>query len=231
MSFKYNSRFIKYLYRENESINHSPFACIAALAKSDFIDIRGAAGGVYNYLQYALNPMGDPELPLFTRLPLPFDNVRISRFENTLMVNTGGVSGSTICLTSLDLEDGYQEVAESVSYHTFENFPEAFQVTITAPNRIPYKYVAGTVIGIEDDIASYIYCFPNPVDNILHVDIDLSRVRLELYNMQGMLLLSEELSHGAHSIPMSAYTDGTYIVRMQANQGNTWFKILKNSDR
>lgn len=108
------------------------------------------------------------------------------------MVNTGGISGSTICLTSLDLDNGYQEVAVSVFYHTFKDFPEAFQVIKTAPSRIPYRYIGETVTGVDDHMLSYIRCYPNPVDDLLYIDMDVIKGRLELYDLQEKVLLREE---------------------------------------
>ena len=225
-SFKYSARFVKYLFDSATEIHGNSFATIAAMTKSDFA-YNGSSGGTYLYLLYALNAMGDPELPIYTRDPSSFENVRIYRMGNRLTVNTGGNKDCRICVTSQDLTAGYHRVVEDVSYHTFENIPESFQVTITGPNYIPYQYKSGSITGIESSLSSRIRIYPNPVSEFLYIDIDIPQVRLQLFDMQGRLLMEQEVFPGSNRVNLSGHPDGAYLLKFLSDDGTAWFKFLK----
>lgn len=225
-SFQYSASFMKYLFTASSGVRGNSFATVAALAKSDFTH-NGSSGGIYLYLLYALNPMGDPELPIFTRDPSVFDNVRMYRMGNTLTVNTGGVSNCRICLTSDDLSDGYHKVIENVSYCTFEDIPGAFQVTITARDFIPYRYRSGSATGMENNLNSFIRIFPNPVSEDLRVDVDFQEGDLYLYDIRGRLMQEKKLFFGSNKVSMSAYPEGTYLLKFMSDRSTGWAKVLK----
>jgi hypothetical protein len=227
-SFQYNARFLKYLFKSDTEIHGNSFASIAAMTKSDFA-FSGSSGGTYLYLIYALNAMGDPELPIYTRDPSSFDNIRLYRMGNALTVNTGGIKNCRICITSQDLAAGYFQVVEDISYHTFENIPEQFQVTITAPNYIPYQYKSGSITGIESSLSSRIRIHPNPASEFLYIDIDIPQARLQLFDMQGRLLMEQEVLSGSSRVNLAGHSDGAYLLKFLSDDGIAWFKFLKQS--
>ena len=226
-SFQYNASFLDYLFSGAMESQWNSFASVAALAKSDFANI-GSSGGTYLYLIYAINPMGDPELPLFTRDPSRFNDVRLYMLGRDLTVNTGGKSQCRISVTSLDLEEGYKQVVENVSNHTFRDAPEAFQVTITAPNYLPYIFKAGALTGLREDLASQISIYPNPVRDQLNIDFNLFTGRLLLYDLQGRFLEEHQLENGSNGIPMSGYPAGTYLIQVHSGKHSVWLKVLKH---
>jgi len=171
--------------------------------------------------------MGDTELPIYTRDPSSFENVRLYRMGNRLTVNTGGIKDCRICITSQDLTAGYHRVVEDVSYYTFESIPEPFQVTITAPNYIPYQYRSGSITGIESSLSSRIRIYPNPVSEFLYIDMDIPQVRLQLFDIQGRLLMEQEVFLGSNRVNLSGYPDGTYLLKFLSGEGTAWFKLLK----
>ncbi len=227
-SFQYSARFLKYLFESDTEIHGSSFATIAAMTKSDFA-FNGSSAGSFLYLLYALNAMGDPELPIHTRDPSSFDNVRLYRMEDALTVNTGGIKNCRICLTSQDLSAGYHRVVEDVSYFTFENIPDPFQLTITAPNYIPYQYKSGSITGMESNLNSRIRIYPNPASEFLFIDTDIPRARMQLFDMQGRLLVEQELHSGSGRLNLSGYSEGVYLVKFLSDEGIAWFKFIKKS--
>ena len=227
-SLKFNANFMEYLFDEDQADSRS-FGEIASSVKNDFSH-NSSSNGVFYYLLYAINPMGDPELPLYTGQPKKFNNSRIYEMGKSLHVNTGGVKNSKICITSLNLEDGHKEVAKNVSHHMFQNIPEKFQVTITAPDYIPYTYVSGTLTGTNANIHSMINVYPNPANEYLRVNFNLSGGHLQIHDITGKLLKEANISHGSNHIDISELPDGLLILNFTSRNGKARFRIVKYDD-
>ena len=90
------------------------------------------------------------------------------------------------------------------------------------------SYISGSVSGLQEEIRKYTRCYPNPVNDFLFIDLDIPGGQLELIDMQGKLLCRKELLHGTNSVPVSAYPDGIYLVKILSNQGNAWYKVQKH---
>ena len=195
------------------------------MAKADF-NKSARAGGAYLYLQHAINPMGDPELPLYTTDPLTFDHVRIYRFGNELTVNTGGIENSRICLTSQDLNDGYQQVSENISFKTFKEIPESFQVTITAPGFRPHIYTnQATSIQKLNQVKVSVY--PNPAQEFIMIDLAESSAKVQLCDLNGRVLEDLTIYNGSFRMDMSPFSDGIYFLNITTDSGNGSFKVVK----
>jgi len=173
--------------------------------------------------------MGDPELPILTKDPSSFDNVRLYRMDDALTVNTGGIRNCRICLTSQDLSAGYHQVVEGVPHFTFEDIPDPFQITITAPNFFPYQYKSGPVTDIEKSLKSRIRIYPNPASDFLFIDTDLVHGRLQLFDLQGRLHLEQELHSGSGRLDLSGYPEGAYLLKFLSDEGIAWFRFIKQS--
>lgn len=117
------------------------YGAVAAYTKQMFVDeanVNETNG--YRYLQFGINPLGDPEMPIYTSAPQDFTNVQISVNGNgDVTVSTGGITGCTIALTSLDNGVSYFNVAEDVSSYTFTEVDARCYVTITKHNYRPYQ--------------------------------------------------------------------------------------------
>ena len=111
--------------------------------------------------------------------------------------------------------------------YTFEDIPDAFQVTITGPNYIPYRYKSGYATGMDNSLNQYVRIYPNPVSDILMMDIDFPEGHMEMYDIHGRLITEQEILLGSNEVNMSAYPDGTYILKFRSTQGTGWFKVLK----
>lgn len=227
-SLKYNANFMKHLFTEGLSVTRS-FGEIASSAKGEF-SYNGSSNGVYYYLMYAINPMGDPELPLYTGQPQVFDNVRLYKMGNSLTVNTGGVENSKVCITSLNLEDGHKDIAKNVAFHTFHNIPGEFQITITAPNYIPYTYISGMPTGLSADISSSISVFPNPANEDLRINFNLPEGSLQIFDISGKLLKELTVTYGPNHLNISDVPDGLLILKFSSRDGVARFKVLKQGD-
>lgn len=225
-SFQFNARFLELLFTNTSSGKSNSFASIAAEAKAS-LSGNYSGSGAYWFLQYALNPMGDPELPIFTTNPKEFENVKIYRWGNRLTINTGGVENCRICLSGVSTEKGYLERAEGVSFHTFSDIPEDFQLTITRPNYIPYQYKNGVFTALHEDLRSSIKLYPNPVSEILQVRVDFFEGNFILYDMNGRTLIEGRLVHGKNTISMQDHPPGTFLLEVRHSSGVARFKVLK----
>jgi hypothetical protein len=225
-SFMYNASFARYLFGESPMSKWKSFATIAAMAKSDFVH-SGSASGAYHYLQYAINPMGDPELPLYISDPSVFDNVRIYRFGDELTVNTGGVRNCRICLTSLDLEEGYKEVAEDLSFHTFREIPGSFQVTITAPGYRPYIYRNAGATSVQGSPGMDANVYPVPAREYLIVELAEPAAEIQLCDLNGRVLMDMKVNMGEHRLDISEFPEGIYILKILSGSGRKTTRVAK----
>jgi hypothetical protein len=225
-SFRYDASFTKYLFGETPMSRWKSFATIAAMAKSDFV-YSGSAGGSFNYLQYAVNPIGDPELPLYTSDPWIFDHVRIFRFGNELTVNTGGIEKCRICLTSLDLEEGYQEVVENHSFHTFQEIPGTFQVTITAPGYRPYIYRSAGITSVDENSVIHVKVYPVPAREFLIIELAEPEAEVQFCDLNGRVLQDMKIYRGHHRLDIPGYPAGIYILKIISGSGRNAIRIAK----
>ena len=140
-SFSYNSMFYKKIF--NEKIYN--FTEIAAEAKLFYKDVS-SNNGAWRWLQYSLNPIGDPEMPIYTDNPLNFNNVTITMNDNVMTVETNGIPNCTFSLTNPDFS--YFQVVKENSIASFQNPPEFYTLVITKHNYIPY--ISSTDCSIQD---------------------------------------------------------------------------------
>ena len=224
-SLKYNAKFFDYIFSKKLS-GSMTFGEITTFTKNHFSDY-GLSNRHFPYLLYAINPVGDPELPLYKGTPRVFNNIRIYEIDNLLYVHTGGVENSRICITSLDMSDGFKRLADKVSFHTFENLPDQFQITITAPNYKPYIYYSGNTSDNSSNIRAFINVFPNPAGDYIQVDFNLSEGQLYIYDINGKLLKELAVETGTSTINISDLPEGVLMFNFIANEGIAWFKIVK----
>ena len=138
-SLLYDSYFFQSLLTGEPSDAPYHFGAVAAHSKmllSSNAGMNETDG--FRYLQFSINPMGDPEMPIYTNTPERFSSVQMTGSGSSVTVSTGGVTGCRIALTSIDGGISYFDVAEDVSSYTFTDVVSPFYVTITKHNYIPY---------------------------------------------------------------------------------------------
>ena len=153
-----------------------------------------------------------------------FDRVTIDTTGNSVTVNTGGVNNCRICITSLDLEMGYQQVAENVSSHTFEDIPGRYQVTITAPNFIPFIFQSDSLI---TGINTFTRIYPNPaISNLTIETLQPDLYTIEITSLNGQLIYTGEMREITKQIEISSLRKGVYFVTIRSNKGVNTEKII-----
>ena len=225
-SLRYNAIFMDYIFKKKMS-GSMTFGEIAAFTKNEFNSL-GITNPILSYLMYAINPIGDPELPLYKGMPKTFENVRIFEMDNVLYVNTGGVEKGRICITSLDLNDGYKNSVEKVSFQAFENLPGEFQITITAPNYKPYTYKSGKITSTKSTLKAFINVFPNPASDYLHINFNFPNGQLQIHDSSGKIMKEQEVNYGTNNVDISDLPEGFYILNFIVNDEQARFKIVKH---
>lgn len=134
-SMQYEAQFYKNLF--SSDIVNKNFGTIVAAAKAAMIG-TSSTNGSHRWVQFGLNPIGDPEMPIYTTTPHRFTNVTITQDENKITVNTG-LPGCSICLMSInDTGETYHEVRNNVQNAVFNGVDTEVSVCVTKQNYIPF---------------------------------------------------------------------------------------------
>jgi len=73
--------------------------------------------------------------------------------------------------------------------------------------------------------------FPNPVDNILHIDIpeDIEEAIITIYNVLGKKVVSSVVSRGANTVNLEQLPSGVYLAKLEGeDQRINTFKLIKH---
>jgi fibronectin type 3 domain-containing protein len=138
-SGQFNQTFYCFLFR-NLYGNH--IGEVLARTKESKLPINQYDG--FHWLEYALNLLGDPELPLYTANPQtmsPVYSSQINTGSQTYVVNTG-VAGAKVCLMKHNeavYVYGDANASGVFSAQINPSYPGIMDITITAMNRYPYE--------------------------------------------------------------------------------------------
>ncbi len=96
----------------------------------------------------------------------------------------------------------------------------------------PYEISVFTSIEVATGINLQCIAYPNPVNDILTLNIEnfnIENLSYQLYDINGKLLDSQLVTASQTGIPMENYDPGTYFLKVIQNS-NTFktFKIIKN---
>lgn len=144
----YNAYFYKNLF--SSSIENKNFGVIVAATKARMISSSRYNNG-FRWIQFGLNPIGDPEMPIFTTTPRQFSDVSIDSENGVVKVNTG-VDGCNICIMSInDNGASFYKVQKNVREATFTNINGTASLCITKQNYIPFVKQVDYNISIQDE--------------------------------------------------------------------------------
>lgn len=171
-SLKYEDQFFRLLFPSKSIYNYGK---INAIAKMNLI-AESWTSNPMRWLQFSINPIGDPEMPIFTDTPHSFENVTcmVNKYYYALRTNEEGCK--ITIMSKDDLGSTYYKIYENVSSLTFSIPVDCF-VCITKHNFIPYletyKANSQTIIGpIEYGAFKIRSCNPNPVSANTLISID-----------------------------------------------------------
>lgn len=159
-SYSYEAEFYKTLFDNSKRFRN--YAEIVAIAKMQ--KINSCWGDNANrWIQLGLNPVGDPEMPIYTQTPIEFDSCAMSFIDSSITIYPG-TDSCTICVMSTE-DDGasYYDVRNYVDTAVFPNINQEVTVCITKRNYVPKIVKVGPVINIqnEDILDSRMYIADN----------------------------------------------------------------------
>ena len=87
--------------------------------------------------------------------------------------------------------------------------------------------VVGKAVGLDDFGAEDVLVFPNPSEGILHIKGLSSAANLELYDVQGQLLLVKETTKEKEDLDLTNLPTGLYFLEVQTDAFSKVFKVVK----
>ena len=167
-SSKYEQKYYEYLF--SQKLKNKNFGAIVAAAKSTFINFC-QQDSVYRWIQFGLNPIGDPEMPIYTTTPkeIPFCSITYGIDGKTVYVNAG-TDSCRICLMSQD--EGKTDYIVLKNRQKAEFTPTSpSTICITKQNYIPY---INTIYPPTSSSSSISLCTINPSNNTATVSAKLA---------------------------------------------------------
>lgn len=134
------------------SRNETSFGKIVMRGKGD-ANLNYQDDTAYRWLLFGINPLGDPEMPVFTSEPQTFDSVEVS-FANGEVRVYSHVPGCRFCFIDKTDRDFYY-VAENNSIAAIRNEDGIYQVCITKPGFVPYIALAATNVYVQNEELDY----------------------------------------------------------------------------
>lgn len=128
------------------------FGRAAMLAKNAYLGSVSLTGfNNYRWLIMTLNPIGDPEMPIFINTPQYFSNVNVSFSNGNLSVTTG-LPDCKICVSSVaDYGDSYYELSDSTNSAYFTGVNDDCYLCITKTGYIPYVARVGNSVFLQNE--------------------------------------------------------------------------------
>ncbi|MBQ6063611.1 MAG: hypothetical protein IJK87_08275 [Prevotella sp.] len=147
-SYLYSSSFYNKLFGE-KCFN---FARLVQSSKSLYQTMTKTSER-HRWLQYSINPLGDPEMPLRISTPKSFDSIIITLLgEESIYVNAN-VDSCVICVMSAN-DNGFSYYrVDTLRQKTYPFAADTMSICITKDNYIPvvYKYVKGGNLYIQNE--------------------------------------------------------------------------------
>jgi hypothetical protein len=84
------------------------------------------------------------------------------------------------------------------------------------------------ITGIINDLSrNHFNMYPNPVTNFITFEIDVNYLQVQVYNVNGQMLIDMKLKAGSNTLDVSALPSGVYIIKLNTEDGIAVKKFLK----
>lgn len=156
--WNYISHFFSEKFYENLlSSDDKQFGSAAMSAKIDFITASFPPNfspnyyNSYRWLIMSINPLGDPEMSVYTQIPQTFNNVSVS-FSNGNLSVSAGISDCTICISSAaDFGDSYYRMYINANGVSLSDVNADCYLCITKQGYIPYIVRVGNSVFLQNE--------------------------------------------------------------------------------
>lgn len=165
-SFDYNGEFYKSLFTDADG----RYGLAVNMSKNKHVSLCSSYTNPYRWIMLGLNPIGDPEMPIYIDVPRRFENLNISLSSGTLNVSTGE-SDCTICVSSTDYPYWSYYDVRNGSTATFTSVIDGYCICITKPGFIPFIATINSTTYIQDETITGDY---NVVSENVYVGSDVT---------------------------------------------------------
>ncbi|MES2486771.1 MAG: T9SS type A sorting domain-containing protein [Bacteroidota bacterium] len=86
------------------------------------------------------------------------------------------------------------------------------------------------LVGITNAETSVVTVHPNPASDVVNISLPAQSCAVNIYNIQGQLVLNQSRESFNGSISLNGLSAGTYILRLESNSGIASQKIVKTDD-
>lgn len=121
---------------EEIEVEYENVGKLAALGKR-LLSKKARNNALMRWLQFSINPIGDPEMPVYTEAGKTFSQAQTNIKNGELVVDTG-VEDCVVCLTGELNGKPYQKVFRNIRNAVFTEIPENGVVCFTKQNYKPY---------------------------------------------------------------------------------------------
>lgn len=137
-SYEASANFYNTLF----TLKEKNFGKAVAISKQNLL-VCASFDDMKRWLCFGLNPIGDPETPIFTDVPKLFENINIQLTRNIyngnqLIINTGVDSCKVCIMTSADNGIGYYNLRRDTNMASFVINPNSYDICVTKQGYIPY---------------------------------------------------------------------------------------------
>ena len=135
-----------------------------------------------------------------------FDNLSPNQTEGLYLWNFGDGSTST-------------ETSPTHTYATEGNYLVTLTATVCGETSVTSQFI-NTTIGIESLTNNFIRLYPNPVQEVLKVEVQsVGASLLLLYDVTGKLVQQTALNTSSERVPLPSLPAGMYLCIIQSGQG------------
>ena len=136
-SLGYEGEFYKYLLDGNTTNSFGP---VVQAAKANQLKyVLNDSKDLCRAIMLGLNPLGDPEMPIFTEQPHIFNGISAVCDGRSIDISVGEVN-CRICIRGLGSETSYCNLFENRASVSASDLPDQFSVCITKQNFVPWTY-------------------------------------------------------------------------------------------
>ena len=133
-SLTYEGEFYKKLF--SKTIDNMSFGVLVAAVKSSKIS-NCYNNGSWRWVQFGLNPIGDPEMPIWISKPKQFNYLNISTDGEYVSITPSEEQCRICVVDEWDHGEGYFNVFEDADEVVIADLPEESSICVTKPGYLP----------------------------------------------------------------------------------------------
>jgi hypothetical protein len=107
-------------------------------------------------------------------------------------------------------------------------FNKIKRITAETSNRVPVTVDVTSLATPNFDISNSIKLFPNPATNVITIETNnLSNVVVEVYDLNGRLIINQNISQASNEVKLLQLESGVYLFKIKSKEGEMVKKVIK----